>query len=205
MKTVADLVPLVIAASAIAEDVPEAIIQTLLRQAVIRFMEDSRVATGELYIDTDKCLDEYLLELDGCQRLLGITTVATACKKSGVFNECSWKVLCPNNDYSTDDTTDTPVLVLTCGTGVDERLYVRYTYALATDACEIPDFIYDNYSQPIIMYTVHMLKRRIGANGLTPELVEYETYLHTIKVSKQRRKTQKKLRMTAPPFLGRQR
>lgn len=154
MKTVADFAPFV---EIKAHSVPTANIHHAIRECVIEFMRMTRMAVDELYLKVPANETELVVQPKACHHLLqieGIFVQPSVCGTAGRWSP-DWEEI-PHDEmrrqygWWIDDVGGPNATVWLNPTSCKARtLCVRYSYAIKRDACDIPDWIYEDYAGAI--------------------------------------------------------
>lgn len=176
MASIAQLEPFV--AFQVYRDTPQPTLQHALRESLITFLTETRVAVSELYLTT-RCKDhEYLLEPMACHRLLTVEHVSyapqvcrpeqrwtpewpTIAQDSKGWDTHRYPYIANQDDCWRLDTVGEHGLVLWLlgDTRTPRRVCVRYNWTLKRDAaCEFPDWIYEEYADAIAAGATAMLQ-----------------------------------------------
>lgn len=161
MKTVSDFLPWV---ELEAQDTPAANMQHAIREALIYFMRESGAAVEEMFLDLPANRDDLAIPTEECRRLVGIDSVWVAPKCSDTRWSPEWERL-PAMDgkgygYALDDAGG-PLSMMWVfpRSNKPRRLCVKYRWAIGRDACEVPDWIYQDYAKAIAAGALAYLHR----------------------------------------------
>lgn len=125
-----------------------------IRKAVIDFCTKTQIIRRTTEIELIACADEYILDIDDCERVVSIQEVcgydvlkSAPCNQPNCYSRVVWFVS-PNN------------LKLN-PTPVESGGKVRVVVAVAPkqDCCEVDNLIYENYREAIIDKALSMLYR----------------------------------------------
>lgn len=127
-------------------DASSLVIEHAVRQAVVRFMRESQVAVDTCCLKTQCGVPEYPVVLPACHALISVTGVEVDGDGFGLwrdevdpFGGCHWNM---DAHY--------PVVVLRhVPRQDDQRVNVRYTWAIARDGCDVPDVIYQRWGEAV--------------------------------------------------------
>ena len=93
MASVADFVPFV---TAYTGELPEVYEQHFIRRAIQSFMEDTRIAREELYVELDCNEKDFILDLPNCRRIVKVEDLWEDPKDcDGLLDEQTWTLLTP--------------------------------------------------------------------------------------------------------------
>lgn len=218
MKTVADFEAMVLAVSQAGEELHPSVLHELIRQTVVDFMRNTRIARDEYYFKPQCGVHDYLLDINKCHRLVGVEIVAgydTDCRDTPIYDKSYWWPIEPQSSIQsrymavqrgyTIDMHTTPNTTIVLPSDADYKwIYISYSYTIGYDDCEIPDFIYDDWAQAIVAGSIAKIKQRAGAVD-SYELQQYYSFIQQAKVRVSRGYKKGKIFMKAPSFIGRKR
>lgn len=148
MKNIEDFEPFLIPYAPYA---PGDVLQYAIRESIVEFMRETRIAYDEVDIETQEKVQDYLLEIPECRRFLGVR----AAKKSLIHcsGRINWEPIYGGEDgqYKIElRKGDHPFLLLSEPEYKPHRISIEYYWAISRDDCEVPDFIYEDFMHPII-------------------------------------------------------
>ncbi len=160
MTPISAFVPFV--AAKVAKDMPLANIQHAIRETLVFFLEQTRAAVAELYLDLHCHEDELLVDLPQCRRLVGVEGVylVPSSQCGPTHGQVRWrptweKFPFANNEgengWSVDDGDgDLTTLWLLPASQKERRVCVRYSWTPKRDAtCEVPDWVFERFADAI--------------------------------------------------------
>lgn len=173
MAMVSDFVPYIVSNTG---EVTEVQMQHLIRMAVASFMTDTHIAQDELYVELDCKGQDFLLDLPECQRLVGVMDVWEAPSNgSPLLDENTWSKLTPagmargrgDSVYKVNKVGRNPnkSVILDTTSTKQRRFCVIYSWKVASAACEIPDFILDDWVDAVIYRTMVYLHASLDFEG----------------------------------------
>lgn len=150
--TVADFAPWV---ELKVQHAPTANVHHAIREAVAYFMRHSRAAVDEVYINVPCREREVVVEPRSCQRLVQIERVFVDphCRRDGRWAP-DWDEL-PHSDreqggWWIDDVGGPNATLWLADTSPrEQRLCVRYSWAIKRDNCDVPEWIYEDHADSI--------------------------------------------------------
>lgn len=158
-----------------AQFTPSDILQHVLRESIIAFMRESRIAYATLDIETQDKVADYLLDLPDCHRFLGVRKVMRGTFKCNgqVYN---WEELLQGDGghfYVHLRKGSNPFIQLADPDYKSHKLRVEYYWAINRDECEVPDYIYEDFMDTIVA----------GALIRLAQVPEHDHLLRTIQVN----------------------
>lgn len=172
MASVADFVPFV---TAYTGELPEVYEQHFIRRAIQSFMEDTRIAREELYVELDCNEKDFILDLPNCRRIVKVEDLWEDPKDcDGLLDEQTWTLLTPQGmargaqyrysgvrsygygTYRVNKVGKHPnrSVILNEGASKPRRFCVIYSWKIGNDDCEVPDFILDDWVEAIANKTL---------------------------------------------------
>lgn len=148
MKSIEDFEPFLIPYVPYA---PGEVLQYAIRESIVEFMRETKIAHDEVSIETQEKVQDYLLEIPDCRRFLGVK----AAKKSLIHcsGRVNWEPIYSGEDgqYKIElRKGDHPFLLMSEPEYKPHRIVIEYYWAISRDDCEVPDFIYEDFMHPII-------------------------------------------------------
>lgn len=157
MKTIADFEPFVLG---YVPYLPQEIIQHAIRESIVEFLRESRVAKDAMVVETQEKVPDYILEVPDCRRIVKVTSVSQSLSQSQCSGLEHWKHLVSGDegDYTVElRKGEHPIIVLTDPPRKPNRLRIEYVWTIGRDDCDVPDFVYEDYMQPIVAGTLMRL------------------------------------------------
>lgn len=202
MKTVEDFEPFVLA---YAPFVPQELIQHAIREAIVEFMRETKIATDTIEFETQEKVPDYMLEVPDCRRIIKVNHVQwTPAKCSGREN---WESLRngDDGDYIIELRRGShPIVVFDTPPRKVHRVRVDYSWSIGRDDCDIPAYIYDDFMNTIVagaLLRIGMLPDQ--AEILRQAQLHQATWFNGIQSAKIEKSGGRAKRMIGSPFLAR--
>lgn len=148
MRTVEDFQPFVLA---YAPFIQEEYVQHAIRETIVAFMRESRIAKDHLTIETQEKVPDYMLEMPDCRRLVKVADVYMSPQHcSGRLN---WTKLETGEfgQYEVDlRHGDHPMIVIKDPPKKPHFVRIEYYWTINRDGCDIPEYIYEDYMEAIV-------------------------------------------------------
>lgn len=134
------------------DGIEQSMAEDFVRKAVIDFCTKTQVLRRTTEIELIACAEEYMLDIDDCERVVSIQEVcgyevlkSEPCTKPNCYGRFVWFVP-PNN-------------LMISPTPVESGGRVRVVVSVAPkqDCCEVDEFIYQNYRETIIDKALSLL------------------------------------------------
>lgn len=204
MKTVADFEPFVIG---YVPYLPQEIIQHSIRESIVEFLRESRAAKDVMLVETQEKVPDYILEVPDCRRIVKVTTVSQS--RSHCSGREHWEQLMGGDegDYAVElRKGEHPIVILTDPPSKPTRLRIEYIWTIGRDDCDVPDFVYEDYMQPIVAGTLMRLASLPDQPHLLAQLqIHQATWFNGIQSAKVERTGGKSKRIIGAPILSRRR
>lgn len=148
MKNIADFEPFILP---YAPYTPTEVLQYAIREAVVEFMRETKIAVDTIEIETQDKVSDYLLDIPECRRWLGVK------KAERGYTNCNgvthWERI-KGGEYGDYEvhlrSGEQPYLVLSDAVRKSYTIKIDYYWAISRDDCEVPDYIYEDFMNPII-------------------------------------------------------
>ncbi len=172
MANIADFEPFVLQ---YAQYVPSEILQHNIRESVNAFMRETKIARDYLEFDTQEKVHDYILEVGDCRRLLKVHKVEIAeVHRSGREH---WSELRAGDegDYTVElRMGNYPIIVFREEYKKPRKVKVYYSWSIARDDCDVPDYIYEDFMDAIVSGTLTRLAY-IPNNSELMSVLDYHT------------------------------
>lgn len=217
-KTIADFVDFIVPH---APDVPEVVAQHAIREAIVRFMRETRIAVAELILPTQCNVPDYPLITPECRRLIQVEQVFVDKDDRPVITNFSGRVR-PARDFGTGgsgmhyfaggwrvehvgDEHDAAI-VFHGPPARDQFIKVHYSWAISRDDCAVPDFIYEEWMEAVRHAALYQLYIMAGQEWTNPSLAAhhegaYQTERRRAKNRKWTSRSPAPIRARAPRFI----
>lgn len=201
MKDVSDFEPFVLA---YVPFIPSEIIQHAIRETIIEFLRETRIATATIELETQEKVADYMLEMPDCRRIVKVKDVhITPVSCSGREN---WQKLRTGEfgDYDIElRHGDHPIIVFREPYKKPHRVRVEYVWTLSRDECGIPDFIYEDFMSGVVAGTLLRLALLPDGQTLGNTIpLHQQTWFNAIQQAKIDKSGGKAKRIIGSPFLG---
>jgi len=201
MKTPADFEPFILS---YAPTIPSEYIEHAVRETVIEFMRDTRIAKATLEFETQEKVPDYMLEVPDCRRIVKVLNVHwTQAHCSGREN---WAKL-RTGEFAEYEVQlrlgDHPIIILEDPPKKPHKVRVEYVWTIGRDGCDIPDFIYEDFMSAVVAGTCIKLAMLPDQMELKQMLGQFQqTYFNRIQDAKIERTNGKVQRIIGSPFVG---
>lgn len=202
MRTVADFEPFVIG---YVPYLPQEVVQHAIRESIVEFLRESRIVKDTMEVETQEKVPDYILEVPDCRRIVKINSVDWSQKHcSGREN---WERLTngESGDYIVElRRGEFPIIVLSEPPKKPHRLRIDYTWTIGRDDCDIPNFVYEDYMQPIVAGTLMRLASLPDQAPLLAQLqIHQATWFNGIQSAKMERTGGRPKQIIGSPILSR--
>lgn len=204
MKTIEDFEPFIIG---YVPFLPQEFIQHAIRESIVEFLRESRVANDTMELNTQEKVPDYILEVPDCRRIVKINSV----KWTQIFanGREQWERLTTGDegDYRIElRRGDFPIIILTDPPKDPYRISIDYSWTIGRDDCDVPDFVYEDYMQPVVAGTLMRLATLPDQQHLIPQLQLHQaTWFNSIQSAKIERSGGKSKRIIGAPILTKRR
>lgn len=200
MKTIEDFEPFVLA---YVPYLPGEVIQHAIRESIVEFLRETRIATDVMEIETQEKVPDYIMEVPDCRRIVKVHSVEwTRAHCSGREN---WQSLRngEENDYVIElRRGDYPIIVFVEPPKHPHRVRIVYSWTISRDNCDIPSFIYEDYMQGIVAGTLMRLASLPDQQNLLQQMqVHQGTWFNAIQSAKMERSGGRSKRIIGAPIL----
>lgn len=202
MKKWSDLIDFV---APYVDDVPDAMTEQALKWATIRLCERSGILKREIFIDAQKCVGDYPLDLDDCYRPHSIYTL---CVNGHDYSPQSSDLCCNNSCskvYFMHDPTWLNIRPLPIR---DEQDGIRIVLSVkpSVDSCDVDDLLYEEFSEALTAGTLarlYKMMRRPWSNlNLAKEYErEFSGWMAKAQIRAYKGFTRGPIRLKARPFV----
>lgn len=201
MRSVSEFEPFVLA---YVPYVPSEIVQHSIRETIVEFMRETRIATASLSVTTQEKVPDYMLEVPDCRRIVKVKSVSMSPVKCS--GQEHWNAL-DSSEYKVElRLGEHPIIVLDNPPKNPHKLSVEYVWTIGRDDCDIPDFIYEDYMQAIVAGTLVRLGMLPGNERLSNQVSAHQQIYHNAVVNaKLDRSGGKAKRIIGAPILSRRR
>lgn len=135
-------------------DAPSSIIQHAIRESIVRLMQTTGLAKDFAQFPLVAKVPDYIIDTLECRTIVDVVEVKLGCQ--GTIPDDNWQVLQKGMDYDVDLLHDgMPSIILkeapqeSCARPLALDLSVEYSWSIARDDCDIPDFIYERYMNEV--------------------------------------------------------
>lgn len=202
MRTVSDFEPFVLA---YVPYLPQEIIQHAIRESIVEFMRETKIARDTLEVETQEKVPDYIMEMPDCRRIVKIHTVDSS--PANCNGRENWQRLRSGEcgDYEIElRRGGYPIIVLQDPPKKPHRLRIDYSWTIGRDDCDVPDFIYEDFMQGIVAGTLLRLASLPDQQGLLSQLqIHQSTWFNAIQSAKIERTGGKAKRIIGAPILSR--
>lgn len=136
------------------DGIEQAMAEDFIRKAAIDFCVKTQIIRRKTYIDLIECAEEYILDIDDCERVVSIQKVcgytvlrSAPCGSLNCHSPVIWFVS-PNN-----------VVLHPVPTESGGRVLLEVAVAPKQDCCELDILLYENYREAIIDRALALLYR----------------------------------------------
>lgn len=185
-----------------AQDAPSVVLQHAIRETVVKFMRETRVATDTYCINAQCGVTDYVVEMPDCSKLVAIENVEP---DGGVWGGFRQFRNLPNPwAWNKDDRF--PVVIFGFSPREDAVFHVTYSWTINRDGCDVPDFIYEEWMDAIKFGAAAELLAMPNQEWTNPQLAhmfadKYREERAAAKARKWHNYTQGPISMFAPSFL----
>lgn len=202
MKTVEDFVPFVVA---YAPYLPQEIIQHAIRESIVEFLRETKVANDKMELETQEKVPDYIMEVPDCRRIIKVNTVEwTRAHCSGREN---WQLL--RNGEELDYVIELrrgehPIIVFADPPKNPHRVRIDYSWTIGRDDCDIPDFVYEDYMQAIVAGALLRMASLPDQQGLLQQAqIHQSTWFNAVQSAKIEKSGGRAKRIIGAPILSR--
>lgn len=176
-----------------APDAPDDLIQFLIQDSVVDFLIDTRLATEFYRFKLHDKVNDYVLDIPSCHTILDVreVLVGTPCEQSVDWSPITKNVRREWTGYFLDiHNTGQPALWI--GEPVrDGVVEVEYIYTIGREACEIPDFVYNQYARVIQALVLSRLYTVNGQEWFNASLAGHYLQQYEKELARIKRETRK--------------
>lgn len=148
MSNVAEFIPFVLS---YAPYTPSEIIEHAIRESIVEFMRESKIAVATTEIETQAKVFDYMLDLPECHRFLGVKRAVKGPVKCSGTTQWSDIFDGEYGDYFIELRKGShPFLQLTHADSKPHFIRLDYYWAIRRDECDVPDFIYEDFMDTIV-------------------------------------------------------
>lgn len=173
MKSIEDFEPFV---AAYATFIPSEIIQHSIRETIVEFMRETKIARDTTEIETQEKVHDYILDIDECRRIVKVQRVEISPQHCSGREHWSHLRQGDDADYTIElRRGDHPIIIFRDEYKKPHKVRIEYSWALGRDTCDIPDFIYEDFMDAIVAGTLGRLAMLPDAAHLAPA---YQMMMH---------------------------
>ena len=202
MKTVEDFEPFVLA---YAPFVPQEIIQHAIRESIVEFMRETRIANETMELETQEKVPDYIMEVPDCRRIVKVNSVEWT--QSHCSGRERWEQLQngDDGDYIIElRRGECPIIVFADPPKKPHRVRIDYAWTIGRDDCDIPDFIYEDFMQAIVAGTLIRLASLPDQQGLAQQIpIHSATWFNAVQSAKIEKSGGRARRIIGAPILSR--
>lgn len=201
MKTIEDFEPFVLAYVPTA---PQEIIQHAIRESIVEFMRETKVASASVEIATQERVNDYIIGVPDCRRIVKIKKVYQG---RSSFGNIGWDELYGGEDgeYRVElRVGEHPIIILKDAPRKPTKLRLEYVWTIGRDDCDVPDFIYDDYMSGIVAGALIRLASFAGNENIVQQINMHQmTWYNAVQQAKIDKTGGKARRIIGSPMLSR--
>lgn len=201
MKTIEDFEPFVLAYVPTA---PQEIIQHAIRESIVEFMRETKVASASVEIATQERVNDYIIGVPDCRRIVKIKKVYQG---RSSFGNIGWDELYGGEDgeYRVElRVGEHPIIILKDAPRKPTKLRLEYVWTIGRDDCDVPDFIYDDYMSGIVAGALVRLASFAGNENIIQQINMHQmTWYNAVQQAKIDKTGGKARRIIGSPMLSR--
>lgn len=201
MKTIEDFEPFVLAYVPTA---PQEIIQHAIRESIVEFMRETKVASASVEIKTQERVNDYIIDVPDCRRIVKIKKVYQGRSSCG---NIGWNELYGGEDgeYRVElRAGGHPIIILKDAPRKPTKLRLEYVWTIGRDDCDVPDFIYDDYMSGIVAGALIRLATFAGNENIIQQISMHQmTWYNAVQQAKIDKTGGKARRIIGSPMLSR--
>lgn len=202
MRTLEDFEPFVMM---YVPYIPKDIIQHSIRESIVEFLRETRIANGVLELETQEKVPDYIMEVPDCRRIVKVNTVEwTVSHCSG---RESWEKLRAGEDgaYHIElRRGDYPIIIFADPPKKPHRVRIDYAWTIGRDDCDIPEFVYEDYMKAIVAGALIRMAGLPDQQILAQQLQVYQaTWFDMVQRAKMEKSGGRARRIIGSPILAR--
>lgn len=204
MKTIEDFEPFVLA---YVPYLPQEIIQHAIRESIVEFLRETKIARAIMEVETQDKVPDYILEVPDCRRI--VKTHFVEISPSHCSGRERWDALYggENGDYRIElRRGDFPIIILSDPPKKPHKLRIDYSWTIGRDDCDVPDFVYEDFMQGIVAGALLRLSILPDQQALVQQTSLHQaTWFNAIQTAKIEKSGGKAKSIIGAPILARRR